>query len=159
MIWRDFESAAPELARAGRKRFERTRVALLATLQDDGSPRISPIEPFFLAGHLVIGSMRSGKARDLANDPRCAMHSSVTDIDASEGEFQLHGVAVRIDREQLGGADSEAWWAGREDAGSQLYSIDIERASLIEWDITKGEMRVLRWSDESGIRESRRPYP
>jgi hypothetical protein len=41
--WGDLEGAAPEIARLGKERLESARVALLATLRKDGSPRISPV--------------------------------------------------------------------------------------------------------------------
>jgi hypothetical protein len=46
MIWCDLETAAPEIARLGKERFEPARVALLGTIRKDGSPRISPVEPY-----------------------------------------------------------------------------------------------------------------
>jgi hypothetical protein len=50
---------------------EACRVALLGTLRPDGSPRVSPVEPYFAGGELVLGVMAwSGKARDLRRDPR-----------------------------------------------------------------------------------------
>jgi len=42
MNWRDLEAAAPEIADLGKQRLDQARVALLATLRKDGSPRISP---------------------------------------------------------------------------------------------------------------------
>jgi hypothetical protein len=84
MIWAEFEGAAPEIARLGRERFVRAGVALLGTLRRDGSPRISPVEPHFVSGHLLFAAMSwSVKARDLARDPRCVLHSAVSDPDAS----------------------------------------------------------------------------
>ena len=63
MTWRELELAAPEIAEPGKARLDETRVALLATLRRDGSPRISPIEPFFGEGQLVFGAppMRDGE--------------------------------------------------------------------------------------------------
>jgi hypothetical protein len=64
MIWAEFEAAAPEVARLGKERFDRLRVALLGTLREDGSPRISPVEPYFVEGDLLFGAMTwSLKAR------------------------------------------------------------------------------------------------
>ena len=48
--WRDLEQAAPHIARAGRALLDQARVALLGTLRPDGSPRISPVEPYFADG-------------------------------------------------------------------------------------------------------------
>ena len=97
MIWRDFEAAAPELARLGRERFERTGVVLVATVRKDGSPRISPVEPYLVLGHLLLGMMwRSRKALDLLREPRCAVHSAVCDPNGSDGEFKLYGRALTV---------------------------------------------------------------
>jgi hypothetical protein len=54
MIWRDLETVAPEIARLGKERFDRARVALLGTLRKDGSPRISPVEPYLTRGAAAL---------------------------------------------------------------------------------------------------------
>jgi hypothetical protein len=160
MMWRDFEVAAPELARLGRERFQRTSVALVGTLRGDGSPRISPVEPYLVMGHLLLGMMsRSGKARDLRRDRRCAVHSSVSDINGSEGEFQLHGQAILVENDEVRLGDYSAWWKSLPREACSLFSVDIDRAAFVDWDIEKGEMRVKRWSAESGLSEVRHPYP
>src|SRR2546429_650067 len=70
MIWNDLEAAAPEIAQLGKECFERARVALLGTLRRDGSPRISPVEPYLVHGQLLFGAMSwSLKTRDLLRDP------------------------------------------------------------------------------------------
>ena len=69
MNWRDLETAAPEIADLGKQRLDQARVALLATLRKDGSPRISPVEPYLTQGHLLFGAMSwSLKRRDLVRD-------------------------------------------------------------------------------------------
>ena len=58
MIWGDLEAAAPEIVRLGAERFQQSRVALLGTLREDGSPRISPVEPYLtLEGLRLIYEM------------------------------------------------------------------------------------------------------
>lgn len=65
-----------------------TGVALLGTLRLDGSPRISPIEPYLADGQLLIGAMAwSQKAADLRRDPRHVLHSAVTGPHNGEGEL------------------------------------------------------------------------
>ena len=51
------ELGAPEIAQLGMARLNSARVALLGTLRRDGSPRISPIEPYIVEGQLLIGAM------------------------------------------------------------------------------------------------------
>jgi hypothetical protein len=160
MIWRDFELAAPELARRGRDRFERTGVVLVGTLRRDGSPRISPVEPYFVRGHLLLGMMsRSGKARDLLRDPRCSIHSSISDVNGSEGEFQVLGRAVLVDDDEVRRADDSAWWHQVPPEACRVFSIEIDRATLVDWDIGKGFMSVRSWATDSGVSEVSRPYP
>jgi hypothetical protein len=159
MIWRDFEAAAPHLAQRGRERFERTRVALIATIRRDGSPRISPVEPYLALGHLLLGVMsRSAKAGDLARDARCAIHSSVSDVKGSEGEFRLHGRAIAVDDEIRDGTD-DAWWKAFPAGACLVRSMDIESAEFVDWDLASGEMIVTRWSPSRGLSEDRHPYP
>src|SRR2546427_5275143 len=97
MIWQQFKQAAPELAALGEERFERTGVVLVGTLRKNGWPRISPVEPFINDGHLYLGMMwQSRKALDLLRDPRCTVHSSISNRDGTEGEFKLYGRALEI---------------------------------------------------------------
>src|SRR6266511_4785206 len=63
MNWHSFEQSAWELAAIGRKRIEEPRLVLVGTVKRDGSPRISPVEAFFVSGELMLGMMwRSKKA-------------------------------------------------------------------------------------------------
>jgi pimeloyl-ACP methyl ester carboxylesterase len=91
-IWQDLELGAPEIARLGMDRIRTARVALLGTLRADASPRISPIEPYFVEGQLLVGAMTwSRKAADLLRDPRYVLHSAVTGPDSGR---QMTSVAV-----------------------------------------------------------------
>ncbi len=159
MIWREFEDAAPELAQLGRHRFEATRVALLGTLRKDGSPRISPIEPYLALDHLLLGMLSSShKALDLTGDPRCTLHSSVSDVNGSEGEFKLHGRAVLITDATVLDGDYQAWWHEQDASEARVFSLDIASAAHVAWDITKGEMTVLRWNATAGLEKMVRDY-
>jgi hypothetical protein len=159
MTWRDLEEAAPEIARLGRERLEQARVGLLATLRRDGSPRISPVEPYFMRGHLLFGAMAwTLKVRDLDRDPRCTLHSAVTGPDVGEGELKLYGTAVDAD-DELRDACSEGWWIGRPRESARVFSLSIDEASFVTWDYQRGEMVVRRWSTEAGFRTVTRSYP
>lgn len=98
MNWCDLETTAPEIAQLGKERLDKARVALLATLRKDGSPRISPVGPFLTQGHLIFGAMSwSLKTRDLLRDPRCVLHSAISSADSGEGELKLYGRAIEAD--------------------------------------------------------------
>src|SRR5919198_4629825 len=97
MRWEEFAAAAPELAELGRERLVRTNLCLVGTLRRDGSPRISPVEPYIVDGELLLGMMwQSRKALDLLRDPRVVVHSVVSDRDGTEGDFKLYGQAVDV---------------------------------------------------------------
>ena len=69
-------------------------VILLGSLRRDGSPRISPVEPVLVDGELELGMIwQSKKALDLLRDPRCQVHTVITDRNGTEGEFKLWGRA------------------------------------------------------------------
>ena len=92
MRWADFERAAPGLAGLGRERLLAPGVVLVGTIRHDGSPRISPVEPFVLDGQLWLSMLwGSHKAADLDRDPRVLVHSIVTSRDGGDGEFKLRG--------------------------------------------------------------------
>jgi hypothetical protein len=157
--WRDVELGAPELARLGVARLAAARVALLGTLRSDGSPRISPIEPYLAEGQLLIGSMAwTGKASDLRRDPRYVLHSVVTSPDSGEGELKLYGPAVEIGP-ALRAAAADAWWLAWPPDKAVVFSLHIGQAVFIDWDIKHGQMTVHRWSPANGYAEASRPYP
>jgi hypothetical protein len=160
MIWRDLEAAAPELAQLGAERLEAAGIALLGTLRANGAPRISPVEPFLVAGHLLFGVMPwSGKARDLARDARCVLHSAVSSPDAGVGELKLYGRAVVVDDQELRARASGAWWVGRPPEDAQVFSLAAEEAAFVSWELERGRMTIRRWSPERGLSERTREYP
>ena len=152
MSWSALEAEAPELARTARARFEAAGVALLGTLRRDGSPRISPIEPFFVEGELLLGVMaRSGKARDLRSDPRCVLHSTLSGPNTGEPDVKLYG---RVEPSAAAGG----WWADRPD-DADPYRLVVEEAVTIEWELAASRMRVRRWTAAGGETVAERAYP
>ncbi|MEP7022370.1 MAG: pyridoxamine 5'-phosphate oxidase family protein [Actinomycetota bacterium] len=54
-------------------------VVLVATIRRDGTPRLSPVEPFVMEDDLWLSMLwHSTKAADLLRDPRILVHSIVT---------------------------------------------------------------------------------
>jgi hypothetical protein len=160
MTWNALETGAPELACLAKERFEGAGIALLGSVRRDGSPRISPVGPCFAEGHLLFGAMSwSGKTRDLVRDPRCVLHSAVTDPDGAEGELKLYGRAVEIEDAEIREAPGNAWWVERPRREARVFSLEIERAVFVSWDAGRGVMKTQRWSPESGYSEVERSYP
>jgi hypothetical protein len=159
MSWRELELAAPEVADPGMERLNERRIALLATLRRDGSPRISPVEPFFAEGHLLFGAMAwTLKVRDLDRDPRCTLHSPVTGPNEGEPELKLYGRAIEADADLRASCPS-GWWTDQPHEVARVFSLSIEEAAFVTWDYEGGEMTVIRWSRETGLKTIRRSYP
>jgi hypothetical protein len=159
MTWRDLELCAPEIAAPGKTRLHQTRVALLATLRRDGSPRISPVEPYFASGHLLFGAMVwTLKVRDLERDARCTLHSAITGPNEREGELKLYGRALDAD-DEVRNACREGWWIDEPPESARVFSLSIEEAAFVTWDYEGGEMTLRRWSPRLGLRTSQRSYP
>jgi hypothetical protein len=156
--WGEFAGAAPDLAAHGHDRLIGRSLALLGTLRPDGSPRISPIEPRIATGRLLIGAMRwSQKAVDLRRDPRYSLHSVVVDVNGADGEFQVFGVAERV-MDKLLRVAADAWWMTAPRA-ADVFDLYVGRASLVTWNIERGEMWIRQWSTSRGEWERRRSYP
>ena len=97
MSWDEFALACTELASLGEERLRGRELCLVGTLRRNGYPRISPVEPEFVDGELMLGMMwRSPKALDLLRDPRLVVHSVVSDRMGSEGDFKLYGQALDV---------------------------------------------------------------
>jgi hypothetical protein len=160
LIWSEFERAAPTLADAARARFEATRIGLLGTTRADGSPRISPIEPYFTQNDLLLGAMaRSLKARDLARDPRCVLHSTISGPDAGEPEFKLYGTVVEATELIRREARPDAWWLSHPPDTARVFTLHVHEAAAVAWHLERGEMTVTRWSARDGLNEATRSYP
>ena len=94
--WSQFSAAAPDLASFGSRRLE-GRVAYLATIRADGSPRLHPVSPFIANGRMfVYMEPTSPKVYDLRRDGRYALHCGVEDNSGGEGEFWIRGRAREI---------------------------------------------------------------
>lgn len=107
--WAEFADAAPELAALGAERFADTRVAYLATLTEDGRPRVHPVTPIIGDGRLFLFmEPTSPKGHDLRRDGRYALHSSVSDPDGTSGEFAISGRAAPVEDSALRGVAAAA---------------------------------------------------
>lgn len=154
MNWQEFQANAPHLASLGQERFDRTGLVLLATLRKNGWPRISPVEFVITGGNLYLGMMwQSRKALDLLRDPRCSLHSTVSDRNGTEGEFKLYGHAVETTdlAERL--RYSEALYSKigfmPEEPEYHLFSIDIESVSFAAIENGQWRREIWRIQDEA----------
>jgi Pyridoxamine 5'-phosphate oxidase len=101
MSWKILEENQPDLAAFGAEHLN-GRVAYLATLRKDGSPRVHPMTPIIGQGHLfVFMEPTSPKGHDLRRDGRYAIHCAVSDTSGTSGEFIITGQAHLTDTPQL----------------------------------------------------------
>ena len=147
MKWAEFAAASPKLAALGEERMEKHGLILLGSLRRDGSPRITPVEPLLVDGELELGMMwQSKKALDLLRDPRCQVHTVVTDRNGTEGEFKLWGRARDLDlaaRTRYGVAlEKKIGWRPKEPF--HAFAIDTESAAYRRFS-PDGKIYALVW--------------
>ena len=145
MSWKKFEKQAPDLASKGFQKLNR-KIAYLATLKKDGSPRLHPVTPFIGNGILFIFTEpTSPKISDLRRDGRYALHCSVN---RKEGEplteFLVTGTAKAVTDPALRAqavilADSPVL---RDDY--IMFDFQIQRALWIEYDLA-GKRTIHHW--------------
>jgi Pyridoxamine 5'-phosphate oxidase len=150
MRWSQLMEQQPGLGQLGERRLLQPGVVLVATIRRDGTPRLSPVEPFVLDGSLLLSMMQgSRKAADLARDPRILVHSVVTGRDGGEGEFKLRGTARAEDdpQAQRRYADAVAASLGwqPEPGRFHLFDIDIADVTFIRYDDATGDQHVASW--------------
>jgi hypothetical protein len=150
MRWSDLESAQPGLAGLGRRRLLAPGVVLAGTIRRDGSPRISPVEPYVLDGDLWLCLLwQSAKAGDLRRDPRILVHSIVTGRDGGEGEFKIRGTArpehdPGVQRRYAEAVTAGLGWSptpGR----FHLFAVGLDDVTFIRYDHATGDQHVARW--------------
>jgi len=157
--WQMLRSLAPELVTVGEALLRRFRLAMLGTIRADGSPRISPVEPYLGSGELIFGVIRtSAKARDLIRDPRCTLHSIIDDPDGGAPELTLRGRFVEVGAAARE-ADPDAWWLAFKESAPLVGTIELEAAALLRFDLERGELSIVQWTPAGGVTERRNPYP
>jgi hypothetical protein len=150
MRWQDLCDRQPRLAELARQRLIEPGVVLVATVRRDGTPRLSPVEPWLMDGELWLSMMwGSRKAADLARDPRVLVHSIVTTRDGGEGEVKLRGVAVTVDDLETQQRYADQVTAGLgwspEPGLFHLFRVAVEEVTLIRYDDATGDQSVVLW--------------
>ncbi len=150
MHWSEMENTQPRLAGLGRQRLVEPGVVLVATIRQDGTPRLSPVEPFVMDGDLWLSMMwQSRKARDLLRDPRILVHSVITNRDGAEGEFKIRGTAraendPAMERRYADAVAISLGWRP-EPGQSHLFAVGINEITFIRYDNATGDQHVVMW--------------
>lgn len=144
MSWKLLEENAPELAYLCYEKLNR-KIAYLATLKQDGSPRLHPVTPFIENGVLFIFTEPSSpKISDLRRDGRYALHCSVG------GEGPL--TEILVSGEALVISDLDIRQQAERTAASSvvlesyvLFEFQVRQVLVVEYDEQRTPM-VRRWS-------------
>lgn len=146
--WAEFAAAEPAFAGKVADRFAIRKHKTLATLRQDGSPRISGIEVEFGEDELYLGMMpESRKLRDLERDPRLALHSPTEDPPERHpsrwpGEAKISGRGVPVD--------------AADPAQGARFRIDITDVVLTHLNDAGDRLVVDSWHPGHGLRRIER---
>jgi hypothetical protein len=150
MRWSQMAQLQPRLGELARRRLLDPGVVLTVTIRRDGTPRLSPVEPFILDGTLWLSMLwQSRKAGDLSRDPRILVHSVVTGRDGGEGELKIRGTAraeedPHVQRRYADAVAESLDWKP-EPGRFHLFDIDLEQVTFIRYDHTTGDQHVVLW--------------
>jgi hypothetical protein len=130
--WAEFETAAPDVAAAGRRLLYRDGrgQAMLATVRGkDEPPRMNPITLAIVDGRVFAFILQSPKLVDLERDGRYALHSHHDP--AAPSEFALRGRA-RLVADPAVRAAAAAEWDFEADDTYRLFEFSIDSALVGE---------------------------
>ncbi|WP_280395158.1 pyridoxamine 5'-phosphate oxidase family protein [Nocardia brasiliensis] len=155
--WSEFAEEAPHIAELFVRRHTATgNLCMLGTLRSDGFPRISPVEPRFFEGNLVISGMPgTTKFRDLARDPRFCLHTATVDTQVSEGDAKLFGTVVDLPDRQLHERFAqhlfdESGFDIRGQKFDHFYIADLSSASTVQ--VIDDHLDITIWKPGQGER-------
>ena len=140
----------PGLGELARERLIEPGVLLVVTIRKDGTPRLSPVEPFLLGDELWLSMMLgSRKAADLRRDSRILVHSVITSPDGQEGEIKLRGTARHEQshnaQQRYADAVADALPWSPEVGRFHLFAVDIGHVTYIRYDTATGDQHVALW--------------
>ncbi len=130
--WAMFAGKEPELARAARSLFYQYGVGLgfLATVRQDGGPRLHPICPIITDDGLYAFLIPSPKRRDLERDGRFALHAfPPSDVD---DECYITGTARVVTDAGIRKTASDAYHHDPTQAET-LFEFDMENCMLARY--------------------------
>ena len=161
VTWNAFVEEAPTIAEVFVRRHTATgNLCLLATLRADGYPRISPLEPTILEGHLLlVGMPGTTKFQDLGRDPRFCLHTATVDPYVGEGDAKLWGRVTNLqdpDLHQRFASDlfDRTGMDVRGQAFDPFYVADLTSASSLALD--GDQLAITIWKPGEGERVVRK---
>jgi len=128
--WGEFAAQDPDMAAIGAALLQKHVLAYLATVRRDGSPRVHPVCPFIIDGHIYVATpATSPKAQDQIRDGRYVIHMLPGEND---DEFRIRGHARNV----TGKDERTRIIAGGPDFLKEhdyIFEYDIEHAAAAYW--------------------------
>lgn len=142
--WADFAAAAPNLAAAGARHFDRSEgAALLATVRGDAPPRIHPVTVGIVGGGLYVFLLDSAKRGDLVEDGRFALHAHQDQ--SAPDEFSIRGRARLVPAGGVRDRVASGWFFEVDDT-YWLFELRLQSAILGERAADEWPPRYVRWT-------------
>jgi len=148
MSWQEFAMSSPNLAGIVRERLDR-KIAYLATIRKDGSPRLHPVTPFIREGMLFIFTEPSSpKIRDLRRDGRYALHCAVGAGGEPLVEVMVSGRATNITDLEIRGRAARYAASPVVLDSYFLFEFQLRHVLVVEYDMQRKPV-VRHWVCEA----------
>ncbi len=148
MRWHEFEQAAPNISRIGKRLLynpNRGEVGILATVDGSGRPCVAPVCPIFCEeGIYLSAGSHTPKVRHLESNGLYALHALVG---ADDLEFQIAGTVRRVESSVEHDAVVSAIPFPSYDASDPIYELSIERALSVTWPEPSTRGNKETWSE------------
>lgn len=148
--WAVFAAAEPQMAEKGRALLYQRGdgEGLLATVAPNGIPRIHPLNAGVVEGRLLVFVQDfSAKAKDLAANPRYALHAHQDP--ANPDEFSVRGEARLVTDEDVRANAARDWFFTVSD-NYPLYELLIGHVLLGERSADEWPPRYRSWRPSAG---------
>lgn len=155
--WDELAEVEPDFATRVRSLFDAHKHKVLATIRQDGSPRVSGIEIEFNEGELLLGMMHgSRKALDLQRDARFALHGGSSDPPddptAWAGDVKISGRAIEVtDPEEVAN-----YVTSPPEEPYHLFRLDLSEVALIRVGDPADHLVIEFWRPDVGLRRLER---
>ena len=148
MSWQEFALSSPNLAGIVRERLDR-KIAYLATIRKDGSPRLHPVTPFIGEGMLFIFTEPSSpKIRDLRRDGRYTLHCAVGAGGEPLVEVMVSGRATTITDLEIRGRAARYAASPVVLDSYFLFEFQLRHVLVVEYDMQRKPV-VRQWRPEA----------
>jgi hypothetical protein len=138
ITWTEFEGEQPALAAAGRAQLYQIHIGLafLATVRQDGGPRVHPVCPVLSPDGLHVLIVPGPKRADLRRDGRYALHTETCPPPHEDDGFAIIGRAHEVTdlpvsrrvRDHVRAERDGAVWPGIE--SDAVFELTVDRCLL-----------------------------